>query len=170
MQENDLVADIVRRLGNADILDDIITDICQHTHYSWQEAEALVLRVRQERDEEIARRQRPLFTIIALAIFIGGLVLAGYGLYTIAESIITKRPMFPDDLTTYLAPVVESGADPFVSLKAAILPYFRMIVEFPFNPFSAILIGASMIAGSLRGMQAAWRNLINRWLSVRNIP
>lgn len=166
MQENDLVADIVLRLSKADALDDIIAEVCQRTRYHWQDAEALVLRVRQERDEEIARRQRPLFTVMALAIFSGGLVFAGYGLYTIAQSVISHRALFPDDLTTYLVPVIESGANPIDSLEAASGPYLHMLAEFLFSPFSAIFVGTSMIVGSLRGMQDTWRNLINRWLSA----
>lgn len=168
MQTGDLVSDITRRLANADSLDEIITDVCQRTRYPWPEAEALVLRIQRERDEEILRHRRPLMTILALAIFTGGVVALGYGLFSIIESIITHRPMFPDDITTYLAPVIESGADPLDSLQAILYPYARMIAEFLFSPFSALLLGFSMVFGSLSGMQDTWRSFINRLLEARH--
>lgn len=166
MAKSELTQYIIDAISRSDDINNLLIYICETTGMNWSDAKALVLRVQLERSEEIARKQRPLISIMSLIIFLIGSASTGYGIYEVIESIFTKQALFPADITTYLAPVIETGADPVASLKTAFVPYFRMIRGFLFSPFSAIFIGISMIFGSLRGMKEAWRGAINRWLDI----
>jgi len=160
---NELVAGILKRLSDEDDPDDIILDICQKTGISWPEAERLVRQVQEKDEHEITQRQMPLLIGIAFFTFAAGLVLSGYGVYAIITSVTANRgDLAPRDITSYFMPVIERGVDPASALQPAVFPYFNLIVGFFLSPFSALLFGAAMIAGSLVGMREAWSKVLNR--------
>jgi hypothetical protein len=140
--------------GNRD-RNHLITEICEMMALDWDQAEALVESVQAENEAVIARRRLPLLVILALAIFVGGLLLTGYGVYGIVLA-FTRQGGLPDDLTTFFMPVIEEGIDPVHAMGPAVPLYLRLLVYFVFSPFSAAILGIAMIYGSLVGMREVW--------------
>ncbi len=159
----EVVANIVKRLSDADDPDDIILDICQKSGRSWPEAEGLVNRVHAEDERAITARQMPRLLGVALFFFAAGLILCAYGIYAIFTALAAVRgEVGPRDMMSYLLPVIMNRADPLSALQPAIFPYFNVILGFLLSPFSALLYGAAMVFGSLVGMRQAWSSLLER--------
>ncbi len=125
---------IVERLENGENKDDIILDLCEKTNISWSEAEAIVEQIHSEKKDQIVLAQSPLLVLIALGMFVGGLVLLGITVY---------------DITTVY--------NTYVSAKSPASTGFLLYL-FAYGGFfwELALIGIAMIAGSLRGMQDVW--------------
>lgn len=162
MKYDDLVTLIITRLSEEDDLDDIILEICQKTGYAWSQAELLIKHVQEDNDAKIARKKLPIFYGLAFFTFIGGVILTGYGLYTLMVALISHSELFPRDLTSYFMPVLEKGIDPLSAFKSALYPYLNMVLGFFVSPFSAIFFGAAMLSGSLVGMRDTWAKILNK--------
>src|SRR5574340_137106 len=81
MDNIDINRYILDRLRQAHELNDIILSGCEIYGTSWQDAETLVLKIQLENSEEIAVRQAPLMTVLALVSFTAGIVLITIGVY-----------------------------------------------------------------------------------------
>ncbi len=134
-------------------------DICEMTRLPWGEVEARLSLIQEEHGRKIIQRQFPLLTGMALFFFTAGVLLTGYGLYAF---IAGWTEGFPRDLTWYFLPVINRGTDPLQALQPAVAPYFKMAFLFLFSPFSALIIGIAMLAGSLSGMKKAWQALLEK--------
>jgi len=133
MDTPDLTNYIVDRLSGAANPEDIILDICDKTELSWPEAEALVIQVQAEHEQEVTKRQSPLLALVALSIFVGGVGLLAYSIYML-----------------FLA----TSAYTSTAFNPWVLPD---ILNFVFNyaafTLSLILFAIGMILGSLLGMR-----------------
>ncbi len=152
---------IINRLVKADNAEDIILEISAANNIPWEEAEQILLTIKQENGRKILNRQFPMHFSIALMTFMGGLLLAGYGIYSLI-AILAGNTGIPNDLTSYFMPVLEKGIDPGYAIFPAIIPYLSLVVSFLFSPFSALLLGTAMLLGSLVGMRNAWAVLLSR--------
>jgi hypothetical protein len=155
----ELTAMIVRRLEAADDPDNIVADVCEATHLSWDEAEERIQEIQTANAVTITKRQFPLTGGIAFLFFAVGLLCVAYGLYAIVSSILDQGPK---DLTSYFSPVIEQGASPIDAFRPAVVPYFQLIVNFIISPVAALVLGIAMITGSLVGMRNTWSILLNR--------
>ncbi len=75
---------ILQRLTDAEDRENIILDLCETENLNWSEARAMVDAVEARKKNQIVLAQSPVLVMIALGIFIGGLVLLGYAVYNIA--------------------------------------------------------------------------------------
>lgn len=71
---------VIRELGRNVSHNDLIYDLCQRTGQSWELVSKFVADVEQKHSRVIARKQSPLFFIIGIGIFLGGLWLFCGGL------------------------------------------------------------------------------------------
>jgi hypothetical protein len=141
---------VLHRLSTSDDPSDIIYDICEKAGCGWQEAEQFVKKVQAEDEPEIARRQFPLMFVLALGIFLGGLVLVAYGFYAIIESwkglVNFQAIWLPEYSTSKMDAVI----------------YWRTVFAVVFGPYSMIFVGTAMILGSLLGMRDTWIGILDR--------
>jgi hypothetical protein len=159
MQDKELASYIQESLSKFRDRDEIIISICKKNNLTWDEAEAILDCVKDENEISIARRQFPLYFIVAFIFFVTGFILTGYGVYGTLLS-FSKKGGMPDDLTTYFMPIIQTGLNPLEVLKAAIPSYFQLIIYFLFSPVSALILGISMIFGSLKGLSNEWAVII----------
>jgi hypothetical protein len=167
MDKEELTTYIIKRLGEGDAVNEVIRAVCEKTNLHWSDARRLVFSVQQDGEAVITRKQFPLLTGLALLTFLGGLALAGFGIYSIVSAFFQNQE-YPGDITSYLWPAIAKGDDPLTAIEPAILPYLRLILVFLINPFSAILFGGIMVYASLAGMKAVWSALLNRKWKARD--
>jgi hypothetical protein len=153
MENIEITRDILERLTEGHQLDDITLGICERYNLSWPEAEALVLRVKDENQDQVTLRQAPLLTAVALVTFLAGLALMAIGLYPILLVGITLLQR--GDINTIL-----NSSEIFFSVNA--------MVRTGLTPLTAILLGLALVLGSLLGMRDVWAALlpklrIDRW-------
>jgi hypothetical protein len=144
MDENELAGYVVKHLGESDKPDDLIFDLCEKTGWHWQQAEAFVRKVEQEREPEIARRQLPILFFIALVMFLGGLTFASYALYSIFDA-------------WFLASATAGNGQP-LNISSGMF----VIINAGAQVFHMLLVGLCMIFGSLLGMRNAWSAVLSR--------
>ena len=140
METSNLTNYIVDHLSDAVTPDDIIMDICDKTGISWPEAEALVEQVQSEHEQDVNKRQFPLLTLVALSIFVGGVGLLTYSVYTLflITSAYTSTTLNPRDLPDTL----------------------NFIFNYAAFTLSLILFAIAMILGSLLGMRQIWATIL----------
>jgi hypothetical protein len=136
MEQADLHAFIIDRLSGAVNSDDIVMELCEKHGLNWPEAEALVLEIQSEHENTITRRQSPLLTIIALGLFLGGLALIGFSVYSLVELLqsYSQANLFYTDMPGALLIIFEYGA----------------------GSLGMIGVGAAIVLGSLVGMRRVW--------------
>ncbi len=78
---------IVYKLGQHVSRNDLIFDLCQRTGKSWDQVSTLVASAEQQHESRIARQQSPIYLVIGVGVFIGGLYLACGGLFYFVELI-----------------------------------------------------------------------------------
>ena len=129
---------IITRLEDGNDRDDILLDLCESQGLEWKEAEAILDSIQAENADEITLTQSPILVLIALAIFIGG---AGAIIYAVAQlaamySLFDGMPIQnqAQGLGAFLVYLLANGG----------------------SYLGLILLGAGMIAGSLRGMSDVW--------------
>jgi hypothetical protein len=154
MPEMDLKEWIFDRLAASASRDDILQEICAWTRCDWSQAESILEQVERDREGEIFRRRLPLLFALALVVFLAGTVLAGYGLYGVV--LFFSPDGMPADLTTYFLRILEQGQQPSEVFLSALPPYLRFTLYFLFSPFTALLLGLIMVAGSLLGLRDVW--------------
>jgi hypothetical protein len=141
---------IIRHLSQGNDPNDLIYQICQKDNIPWSQAEELVKRVRVEKADVIVKKQFPLLFVIALAIFLSGLVLIGYSTFLSVEEISflqgsprSQGAIHMDGLqilTVFIVAILDKGPTPVLLL----------------------IFGIAMILGSLVGMRDAWSSMLNR--------
>jgi len=151
MNEEEQAAYIVHHLTEGDDPKDLILDICQKTNLSWPEAEALVKQVQEEKQAVIARKQLPLLFTLALGIFIVGLGLIGYSVYTIYSQVSIAR--LSGDVQA-----LEQNID----AMQRVYSFFRFALESGGRTLFILILGIAMVFGSLLGMRDTWTVILNR--------
>jgi hypothetical protein len=150
MDNGQVSAYIINALSKGEDPDDIVLALCEKNNLAWQEAENLVKNVQVEQQQVIAKKQFPLLFFLALAIFIGGTVVAGYGCLIIYSEIKLIQPGLKN------IQLVINDMDVFTSLYYGL----RMILSAGGVPISMIIFGLGMILGSLIGMRKAWSDIL----------
>jgi hypothetical protein len=74
---------VVREFGRHRSRDEIIRALSQDHRLAWDEAQELMTKVERQHRTKIARRQSPFFIFLGVATLIGGLVLAGRGIFVL---------------------------------------------------------------------------------------
>jgi len=150
MNNNEVSAYIINALAKDEDIDDIILALCEAHSLTWQEAETLVKNIQLENEQAISKKKFPLLFLLALAIFIGGLGMAGYGIYTILSEI------------TIIQDNLKNAQQLMNDLDALAILYInlKVILTTGSAPISFIFLGIGMIFGSLRGMQEAWSEIL----------
>jgi hypothetical protein len=146
MEKADLTAFVTRRLCEADNPQDIILDVCQKTGWYWPDAEAFVRRVQEMKAPEITKRQFPLLTVLALGIFLAGLGLTFFGVYSIVDSWNQ----------------LSQARDYLLRVKLPIVDIYGIYINIYLMPIAPIFTGTAMMLGSLLGMRDIWSRLLFR--------
>ena len=152
MDKNELSTFIIHHLSEEDDPDDIILALCEKNDLSWQEAETLVKNVQVEDGQVIAKKQFPLLFMLALAIFIAGMGLIGYGLFTI----LSEFSIIQTNLNNIHH--ILSDMDAFTNLYVSM----ETIITTGGSPITIIILGTGMILGSLFGMRDAWSSILEQ--------
>jgi hypothetical protein len=74
---------VVREFGRHRSRDEIIRTLSQEYRLAWGEAQELTAKVERQHRTKIARRQSPFLIFLGVATLIGGLVLAGRGIFVL---------------------------------------------------------------------------------------
>ncbi len=72
MDDSVLTEYVIRELGRHVSRNDLIFDLCHRTGMSWDQAAKFVAEIEQTHRRVIARKQSPLFLVIGVGIFLGG--------------------------------------------------------------------------------------------------
>ncbi len=144
MNEDELTAYIVHHLTEGDDPKDLVFDLCEKTNLSWPKVEALVKQIQEEQQGTIARKQLPLMFALALVIFLAGLGLVGYSLYTFTSPLLQGLTGSPAAVANYSLYIV------------------NVIIDSHGTVVYALVIGTGMILGSLIGMKDVWANVLTR--------
>ena len=141
MDQEGLVEYIVGRLSSSVSINDITYEVCEKSGMQWQDAKAWIEDIRLEQANSVTRRQSPILITIALSLFIGGLVVVGYTVYTFID--------------LYDVAVGTQATELGVT--------FFLLYTFQYAPLliPLFLTGCSMILGSLLGMQNVWTALFD---------
>jgi hypothetical protein len=142
-RERQIIETVVQQLAKAEPADDIIFDLCERYKLDWDEAEALIASIREDSENEIALRQSPIITLLALGTFI-----VGMGLYLYSISVIGEF--------LYIFSMIQGRVE---DLKLTVFPYF---LESPFNPVITLLTGLGMMLGGSLGMKPIWKALLSK--------
>jgi hypothetical protein len=131
---------ILQRLTDAEDRENIILDLCETENLNWSEARSMVAAVEARKKNQIVLAQSPVLVMIALGIFIGGLVLLVYAVYNIAIA-----------YETYASTLSPAS----VGFLLYLLTYGGFLLEF-------VILGFAMVVGSLTGMQDVWRAVFEK--------
>lgn len=134
----ELEQQIIARLEDSHDRNDILLDLCESQGLDWKEAEAILDSIHAENADDITLTQSPILIFIALAIFIGGVGVFAFAIFSLAGiwMMIYENQANFDRLRFF------SG---IFYLAANGIEYFGLIV-----------LGVGMILGSLRGMSEVW--------------
>ena len=140
MDDRDIVQYFIKHLADSDNPDDLIMHICERSGRSWNNVEALLNRVREEREQEIVRRQSPLLTLLALVTFTAGFILMIFFTYFLIDIVkeISRAYSSPVDVFDLLQAVFASG---YISI-------------------GGVFLGFAMVLGSLLGMRDVWAAIL----------
>ncbi len=149
MNKEEQTAYIIHRLSDGDAPKDLIFYLCEKENLSWPQAEALVKRVQEEKEGDIARKQFPLLIALALGIFLIGLGLIGYSVYETLSQ-ISLAAVDPR------AELIEQNMDSIQRLY-----YFASFAvnEGP-GTIATFFLGIAMVIGSLLGMRDTWAKIL----------
>lgn len=129
---------VIARLEDGDNRNDILLDLCESQGLNWKEAEAILDSIHAENADHITLTQSPILILLALAIFIGGIGAIFYSLAQVAAMYNLFASLSDQNqaqrVGAFLAYLLIDGA----------------------GYLGLVLLGAGMIAGSLRGMSEVW--------------
>ncbi|GEM_PF-2724083 len=146
-----LNAYIIKQLSKGVDEDDLIFEICEKNRLDWDAGKNLVEKIKSENEGDIASRQLPIKSMLAVATLAIGLTL------------IIATTIFLVDLVTLVSGIL--SAKP-VGAGGTNLSLSRMLMEQ--SPATIPLIaagfinGLAMIFGSLLGMRETWVYLIDK--------
>jgi hypothetical protein len=150
MNTEDQTAFIVHRLTEGDDPKNIVFELCQQFNISWPQAQALVQQVQEEKHGEVSRRQFPLMFALALGIFIIGLGLIGYSIFTVWM----EMPVL--EASRAGAQTIEQNMD-----AAGFMYYFFLwIFRYGYQIIAMFILGIGMVIGSLLGMRDTWAGIL----------
>jgi hypothetical protein len=150
--KEDIVSYITTRLSREASGDDLIYSICQKTGLSWEEAQALVERVRDEHQPEIEGRQILLKSGLSFVLYLVGIFLA--------LGPIVYLWIMLDVTSTFLAFVSHADAETALKLferRCAILGW----LELPSIVFT-MLVGVGIIVANVRYMGSIWEVIFRK--------
>jgi ABC-type dipeptide/oligopeptide/nickel transport system permease subunit len=150
MDNQEVSAYIISALSKDQDPNDIILALCEKHKLTWPEAETLVKKVQLENEQTIVKKKFPLLFVLALAIFLGGMIAIGYGV----EIIFSEYTLIQPGLAHIQG--ILNNEDVFTNMYTGL----RMILSSGSLPISIIIVGIGMILGSLIGMQDAWSDIL----------
>ncbi len=133
MDKDELSAFVINELSEGTNTDDLILKVCQETICTWPEAEAFVRRIREEYGPRITRKQFPMLFVLALSIFLCGLGLVIFSVYS----------------TWYCSSTIGNAIGCLVTM-----------VYNGSAPIFAFIAGIAMMLGSLLGMRDIWSKIL----------
>jgi hypothetical protein len=154
--EKDINSYILTRLGRAASEDDVIYSVCQKTGLDWEQAQALVERVKNEHLEEIDARQLPIKSALSSVFYLLGIAL-------IVGPIIYLWIML-DVTRTFLVfisnPSVVDAETAFKLLgsRCVLLGWFQLP-----SIFFTMLVGVGIVGANLQYMSGIWETLFSKW-------
>jgi hypothetical protein len=146
MDKAELTTYVTDRLCKAADSQDIIMQICQKTGWQWKEAEEFVKQVDNASLPEVAKRQFPLLFILALGIFLVGLGLTAYGVYSVVDSW--------NQVTRAFQYIIRGELPP--------MDAYTLYINMTLALAAPLLTGIAMMLGSLVGMRDAWYHILFR--------
>jgi hypothetical protein len=150
MNNEERIDFIIHHLSQGNDPNDLIYQICQKDNIPWSQAEELVKRVQLEKVDVIVKKQFPLLFVLALVIFLSGMVLIGYSTFLYVEEILFLQS--------------SPGSQGAIHMDALqILTIFIVVIldKGP-TPIFLLIFGIAMVLGSLVGMRDAWSSILNR--------
>jgi hypothetical protein len=161
MDENEITDAIIRDLGKFEDPEDLILELCQKTGRPWPEVEALVRRVQDEHQGEIAARGFPMLFVLAIGIFAAGLALVVFAGVSLLNGGLDRLTGARGqvDFDRALMRSFQEGLAPFGELAVEMLKTFYVLGV---NPFSLGFLGLAMMLGSLFGMRDTWTAILAR--------
>jgi hypothetical protein len=152
--KNSINAYILSKLFKTTSQDDIIYSVCQKTGLDWEDAQALVERVKDEHQEEIEARQMPVKSILAFGFYIAGIILIVAPLVYLWVMLDVSR-MF---LTFVTDPTNAETALELFRRRCMLLGWFQLP-----SLFFSMAVGVGIINVNLRYMQGIWKTLFRKW-------
>lgn len=134
---------IISRLVAHTPKDDIVLRLVEELQIPWPQAEAIVAQVQHESALKIEQGRAPLLAAVTLAIFLGGVGLALYGVYPFWQVFVVQKT--PASLVNLSLITMRYG------------PY----------AFYALPTGIAMIVGSLMGLNKIWGTLLDTLFAER---
>jgi hypothetical protein len=152
--KNSINAYILSKLFKTTSEDDIIYSVCQKTGLDWEDAQALVERVKDEHQEEIEARQIPVKSILAFGFYILGIALIVGPLLYLWIMLDVSR-LF---LTFVTNPTNAETALILFGRRCMLLGWFQLP-----SLFFSMAVGIGIIKVNLRYMRGLWESLFRRW-------
>ena len=147
VDNNEIKVQIIERPKNSKDKNDIILGLCEDADMNWSEAEETLERIEVGNKTHIVLSQSPLLIAIALATFVGGVVLVSATIYDLIVS-----------YNTYISELLDSPHIGYLSMLFLSGGWF----------LERILLGQFMIVGSLRGMQDVWQAIFEKFRIFQN--
>lgn len=79
---------VIRDLAKHRPRNTIITELCEHSGFKWEDAEHLVNRIEMEYAGEIDSRQKPFFMLLGSFLALGGFLLSAFMVYATLNGLI----------------------------------------------------------------------------------
>ncbi len=131
---------IVRRLAETANRNKVIEELCLERGFHWQVADEIVEELIQTHQLDLTRRQSPFLVLLALSIFVGGVMLVAWNLLGIYH---------------YLWPYLDPQTPDALGLYFLYSDTFQVFLNMSFvTPL--FITGLALIVGSCLGMQEVW--------------
>jgi hypothetical protein len=136
MNEEELRELIIKRLVNHTRISDIAQEVSEQSGLYWSDAEALVREVALMQEHTIHQKRSPMLAALAVATFLGGMVMLIMTVFAVSNVIVFYRTTQPELLSTINILL-------FIANEAQLALWLG-------------LFGLAMVSGSLLGMRDVW--------------
>jgi hypothetical protein len=136
---------LLRRLAETADRNQVIGELSLAAGLHWQEAEAIVDHLIQFHQLELTRRQGPLLVLVAVSLFIGGVILMAWNLLGVYN---------------YLWPYLDPQTPDVLGLYFFYSDLFQTLLFYP-QAVPLFLTGLAMLAGSYFGMKEVWASFFD---------
>lgn len=143
---------IIRRLAETANRNKVIEELCLKHGIHWQDAGQIVDGLIQTHGLDIVRRQSPFLLLLALNIFIDGVLLVAWNLLGVLN---------------YIWPYFDPNTPDAAGLYWFYMDTFQVMLNFPYAT-PLFITGLAMIAGSYFGMKDIWASFFD-WLDQRRM-
>jgi hypothetical protein len=143
---------ILRRLAETANRNKVIEELCLEHGLHWQDADQLVDDLIQTHKLDITRQQSPFLVLLALDIFIGGVLLMAWNLLGVLN---------------YIWPYFDPNTPDAAGLYWFYMDTFQVMLNFPYAT-PLFITGLAMIVGSYFGMKDVWASFFD-YLDQRRV-